>query len=81
MGYCETCGNTLCICHIPNTTLYVASDLEVENRRLREAIKWTIQHLTSMENYSIVYGAIHHLREAIMAKNAIVGSFERDEKL
>ena len=35
-----------------------------ENKRLRGAIDFAIGHLSSMENYSIVSGAIHALKES-----------------
>ena len=38
--------------------------LEAENKRLRETIDFAIGHLSSMENYSIVSGAIHALKES-----------------
>ena len=38
--------------------------LLAENKRLRETIDFAIGHLSSMENYSIVSGAIHALKES-----------------
>lgn len=35
-----------------------------ENKRLKEGIDFAIGHLSSMENYSIVSGAIHALKES-----------------
>ena len=39
--------------------------LEAENKKLREAIQFAIGHLSSMDDYSIVNGAIHSLKEAL----------------
>lgn len=39
--------------------------LQVENKKLREAMQFAIDHLSSMDDYSIVNGAIHSLKEAL----------------
>ena len=39
--------------------------LEAENKKLREVIQFAVDHLSSMDDYSIVNGAIYRLREAL----------------
>lgn len=39
--------------------------VEAENKKLREAMQFAVDHLSSMDDYSIVNGAIHSLKEAI----------------
>ena len=39
--------------------------LEAENKKLREAMQFAVDHLSSMDDYSIVNGAIHNLKEAL----------------
>ena len=40
-------------------------DLLEENKKLREAMQFAVDHLSSMDDYSIVNGAIYRLREAL----------------
>lgn len=42
-----------------------ADQLEAENKKLREAMQFAVDHLSSMDDYSIVNGAIHSLKEAL----------------
>ena len=38
---------------------------EAENKKLREAMQFAVDHLSSMDDYSIVNGVIYRLREAL----------------
>lgn len=40
-------------------------DLLEEKKKLREAMQFAVDHLSSMDDYSIVNGAIHSLKEAL----------------
>lgn len=42
--------------------------LEAENKKLREAMNFSIDHLSSMGYYSVVNGAIYCLREALSSE-------------
>ena len=46
-------------------TLRALEKLEAENKKLREAMQFAVDHLSSMDDYSIVNGAIYRLREAL----------------
>ena len=47
-----------------NPDSYV-NKLETENKKLREAMQFAVDHLSSMGEYSIVNGAIYSLSEAL----------------
>ena len=42
--------------------------LEAENKELREAMQFAVDHLSSMDDYSIVNGATHSLKEALSSE-------------
>ena len=42
--------------------------LLAENKKLREAMQFAVDHLSSMDDYSIVNGAIYRLREALSSE-------------
>lgn len=46
-------------------SLVLIEKLEAENKKLREAMQFAVDHLSSMGDYSIVNGAIHSLKEAL----------------
>lgn len=74
LGLYERIGKALKDTGVPLTTHEMAEIRNVirshakandENKKLREAMQFAIDHLSSMDDYSIVNGAIHSLKEAL----------------